>query len=86
MVEANSRKMMSSVVAFMVTVKLVENSVKSQVGNVIEVNVMSQYRMPGMTLCKLVSFVTPVIRACNNERGEYSWEGYGDEKYDRSNG
>lgn len=38
-----------SVVAFMVNVRLVEKMVKSKVGTVMVVNVMSQYNTPGMT-------------------------------------
>lgn len=40
------------VVAFMVKVRLVENRVNRNVGTVIVVKVMSQYRMPGMTFMR----------------------------------
>lgn len=38
--------------AFIVTVKVVENRVNSHVGNVMVVNVINQYKIPGMTFIK----------------------------------
>jgi hypothetical protein len=46
------------VVAFIVTVKLVDNSVKRKVGNVMVVKVMIQNRIPGKTLIRNI-----IIRA-----------------------
>ena len=47
-----SKEYAHKVVAFMVTVRLVDNNVKRNVGSVIVVNVMIQNRMPGKTLIK----------------------------------
>jgi hypothetical protein len=50
------------VVAFIVTVKLVENRVKRKVGNVMVVNVMIQKRIPGMTLIRKM-IIRPKLKA-----------------------
>ena len=48
----DSSQVSHRVVAFMVKVKLVENKVKRKVGIVMVTNVMSQYRIEGMTLIR----------------------------------
>lgn len=47
-VEIRARRMRSSVVKFMVKVKLIEKSVNSHVGRVMVVKVITQYRRLGM--------------------------------------